>query len=153
MMADVEIREIVADDYPQWLALWAAYNAFYGRVGATALPMDVVAVTWSRFFDPSEPVHALVAEQHGTLLGLAHYLFHRSTIQITPSCYLQDLYTSPDARGKGVGRGLIHAIYDRARAAGLPRVYWQTQQGNERARDLYDKIADRTEFIVYRKLL
>jgi GNAT superfamily N-acetyltransferase len=89
----------------------------------------------------------------GKLLGLAHFLFHRSTTAVGPNCCLQDLFTIGEARGKGVGRALIEAVYERARAAGSPRVYWQTQEGNRAARRLYDKVAENFGFVVYRKLL
>lgn len=147
------IREIAPSDYAQWTKLWAGYNTFYGRHGATALPQDITDATWSRFFDPSEPVHALVAERDGSIRGLAHFLFHRSTIQVQPTCYLQDLYTAEDSRGMGIGRDLIEAVYDFARAHGVPRVYWQTHETNTSAMQLYDKVAERSGFLVYRKLL
>ena len=100
----VTVRPITREDYAGWLQLWTGYNAFYGRAGATALPDDVTAVTWQRFFDPYEPMHALVAcGRDGALLGLVHYLFHRSTTMIQPNCYLQDLFTAEAARGLGVG--------------------------------------------------
>ncbi|MFC5526726.1 GNAT family N-acetyltransferase [Rhodanobacter ginsengisoli] len=152
-MSSIAIREILESDHAQWLQLWAGYNAFYGRSGASALPTAVVETTWQRFFDPSEPVHALVAECRGQLVGLAHYLYHRSTIQIQPTCYMQDLYTAEQSRGLGVGRKLLQAVYDRALAAGAPRVYWQTHETNSTAIQLYDKVAERSGFIVYRKLL
>jgi len=97
-------------------------------------------------------VHALVAERDGSLLGLAHYLFHRSTIQLEPSCYLQDLFTVPAARGHGVGRALIERVYEIARAAKVPRVYWQTHETNATAMRLYDQVAEKSGFVVYRKL-
>lgn len=97
-------------------------------------------------------MHCLVAEQDGRLLGLAHYLFHRSMIAIEPVCYLQDLFTVPDARGLGVGRGLIEAVYDAARLAGSGRVYWHTHQTNATSQALYDTMAEKSGFIVYRKL-
>ena len=97
-------------------------------------------------------MHALVAEQHGKLLGLTHYLFHRSTTAIAPNCYLQDLFTNAAARGKGVGRALINGVYDRAKEAGSTRVYWLTHETNSTARQLYDKVAENSGFIVYRKL-
>jgi GNAT superfamily N-acetyltransferase len=92
-----------------------------------------------------------VAEKNGQLLGLAHYLFHRSTIQIKPTCYLADLFTIEAARGKGIGRALIEAVYQRAREAGCPKVYWQTHETNLTAMKLYDKVAERSGFLVYRK--
>jgi GNAT superfamily N-acetyltransferase len=107
----------------------------------------------ARFFDAYEPVHALVAERDGELLGLTHYLFHRSTIAIEPFCYLQDLFTSEAARGRGVARALIHRVYERAKLAGSPRVYWHTHETNHIAMQLYDKVAERSGFVVYRKQL
>lgn len=147
---DVRVREVKEADWERWLPLWDGYNTFYERIGPTTLHGTVTRTTWSRFFDPAEPVHALVAEADGGLLGLVHYLFHRSTTMIAPICYLQDLFTSAEARGKGVGRALIEAVYDRARQAGSSRVYWQTHETNAVARRLYDKVSVRSGFIVYR---
>lgn len=147
------IRGARKTDFASWLPLWDGYNAFYGRTGSTALPAEVTQTTWRRFFDAYEPVHALVAERDGELLGLSHYLFHRSTTQWEPSCYLQDLFTAPSARGMGVGRALIEAVYQMAKEAGCPRVYWQTHETNITAMQLYDKMAEKSGFVVYRKLL
>jgi GNAT superfamily N-acetyltransferase len=141
------------NDYEQWLPLWAGYNAFYGRSGATALSAEVSDTTWKRFFEASEPVHALVAERGGELLGLAHYLYHRSTTAIQPICYLQDLFTKEEARGQGIGRALIAEVYEQAKLAGSSRVYWQTHETNQTAMLLYDRIAERSGFLVYRKIL
>ena len=153
MPGDVSIRAVMRQDYEQWLPLWDGYNAFYGRSGATALSPAITAMTWARFFDAYEPVHALVAERGGKLLGLTHYLFHRSTTAIEPTCYLQDLFTNEAARGKGVGRALITGVYEQAKRAGSSRVYWQTHETNHRAMQLYDKVAERPGFVIYRKLL
>ena len=147
------IRASAHEDYDHWLPLWDGYNSFYGRSGPTALPPEVTATTWARFFDADEPVHALVAEQDGKLIGLVHYLFHRTTTTIAPICYLNDLFTSEAARGKGVGRALIEAVYTEARRAGSPRAYWQTHETNTTAQALYNKVAERSGFIVYRKTL
>ena len=123
MSGDLTIRFVTRQDYAQWLPLWDGYNAFYGRSGPTALAPEITAMTWARFFDAYEPVHALVAESGGELLGLTHYLFHRSTTMIEPNCYLQDLFTSAAARGKGVGRALINGVYEQAKLAGsFPRL-------------------------------
>jgi len=150
---ELSVRFVVREDYEQWLPLWDGYNAFYGRSGATALSPEITRMTWARFFDAYEPVHGLVAESNGQLLGLAHYLFHRSTTAIEPVCYLQDLFTSNAARGRGIGRALINRVYEQARLAGSSRVYWQTHQTNLTAMQLYDKVAERSGFVVYRKLL
>jgi GNAT superfamily N-acetyltransferase len=143
------IRPVLRSDYPQWRPLWDGYNAFYGRSGPTALPEAITESTWERFFSASEPVHALVAEDDGRMVGLVHYLFHRSTTRLNDVCYLQDLFTAESQRGRGVGRQLILAVYEAARAAGSSRVYWQTQVTNEAGRALYDKVAEHRGFIVY----
>ena len=150
-MSELTIRPVTEGDFEAWLPLWDGYNAFYGRSGATALDRGVTGVTWRRFLDPAEPVHALLAEADGVALGLAHYLFHRNTIMIGDVCYLQDLFTAKDARGRGVGRALIMAAAERARAAGSARLYWHTHQTNATARRLYDAVAGNTGFFVYRQ--
>ena len=145
------IRFAARTDFSQWLPLWQGYNAFYGRSGATALPDEITHTTWTRFFDTYEPVHAMVAEHEGRLVGLVHYLFHRSTISIAPTCYLQDLFTDASTRGQGVGRALIGAVYGQATLAGVSRVYWLTHETNSTAMKLYDQVAERSGFVVYRK--
>jgi GNAT superfamily N-acetyltransferase len=153
MAGAFQVRPAVPEDFGQWLPLWGSYNDFYGRSGATALPATVTDTTWRRFFEEHEPIYALVAEADGELIGLAHYLFHRSTTAAAHSCYLQDLFTSKAARGSGVATALIHRVRDEAKAAGSPSVYWQTQETNDVARRLYDKIAQRSGFIVYRAMV
>ncbi len=143
------IRAIERADYDAWRPLWDGYNAFYGRVGATALPEEITASTWNRFFDDAEPVHAMVAIDDGQLVGLVHYLYHRSTTRLNDVCYLQDLFTVESQRGKGIGRQLIQAVYDAARSAGSSRVYWQTHTTNAPGRLLYDKVGQHLGFIVY----
>ena len=145
------IRPLEAGDRSGWEPLWAGYLAFY----ETSVPAATMETTWSRLLDPGEPMHALGAfEPGGTgrLLGIVHYLFHRSTWTPGDYCYLQDLFTASEARGRGIGRGLIEAVYARARDAGASRVYWLTQNGNATARALYDTMADNPGFTVYRKL-
>jgi GNAT superfamily N-acetyltransferase len=148
-MATIVVRAIRREDYVEWRLLWEGYNAFYGRSDRNALPEEISASTWERFFNPVEPVFALVAERDGQLAGLVHYIFHRSTTKLAPVCYLQDLFTKLEHRGNGVGRALIEAVYDEARKAGAQRVYWHTQVTNTPARALYDKIAEHQGFIVY----
>ncbi|KQV49214.1 GNAT family acetyltransferase [Pelomonas sp. Root1217] len=146
----IQVRPLQLSDRADWQPLWDGYNAFYGRAGETALPAEVTETTWARFFDATEPVHALVAEdEQGRLLGLVHYLYHRSTTRIELTCYLQDLFTTPEARGRGVGRALIEAVDTAARQAGVKRVYWQTHTTNATGRALYDKVAHHMGFIVY----
>jgi len=152
-MSAIVVRQVAAADYDDWRVLWDGYNAFYGRTGASALPEDIVQTTWARFFDQSEPVHAIVAIAENRIVGLAHYLFHRSTILLEPTCYMQDLFTADALRGRGVGRALIAHVRDAAAKAGCTRVYWHTHESNTTAMRLYDSVADKSGFIVYRCLL
>ena len=149
MTDHLTIRPLAQADRGAWEVLWAGYNAFYERSGPTALAPEITQATWERFFDPAEPVYALVAEDGGAVVGLVHFLFHRSTSRIEPVCYLQDLFTAPELRGRGVGRALIEGVYARARDAGASRVYWQTRENNAAGRMLYDKVAEHRGFIVY----
>jgi GNAT superfamily N-acetyltransferase len=163
MSATVHVRFVTRGDYAEWLPLWEGYNEFYKRFGATSLPDAVTQVTWSRFLDTQKtdahgPMFAMVAEDvtagnKGHLVGLVHYLFHRSTITIEPTCYLQDLFTAEAARGKGVGRRLIEAVYEQARLAGVVNVYWRTHSTNATARRLYDQVAEESGSLVYKKRL
>lgn len=153
MMAGLIIRPVEGGDYVRWLPLWDGYNAFYGRTGDSALAAEITQTTWARFLDPAEPVHALVAQHGDELLGLAHYLYHRSTTAIGPTCYMQDLFTTAAARGNGVGRALIERVYEDAKTAGAGRVYWQTHETNHTAMRLYDAVAKRSEFLIYSKRL
>lgn len=140
------IRPARMPDLPLWLPLWQGYNRFYQREVAD----DITALTWSRFFDAYEPMHVHVAEADEALIGFVHFIYHRNTTMHGPVCYLQDLFTSEAARGKGVGRALIESVYAAAREAGSPRVYWQTHETNTVAQRLYDRIAEKSGFIVYR---
>jgi GNAT superfamily N-acetyltransferase len=147
----ITVRHIAETDYAQWRPLWDGYNRFYGRFDATALPEEITAATWRRLHDPCEPVHALVAEHGAKLVGLVHYIFHRSTTLLNDTCYLQDLFTDETCRGEGVGRALIEAVYEKARCHGSLRVYWLTHQTNARAMVLYNAVAALSGFLVYRK--
>lgn len=145
----LDIRPLRPDERAGWEPLWQGYLAFY----KTSLTSDVTDATWARLHDPSEPMHALGACSGQDLVGIVHYIFHRSTWTSGDYCYLQDLFTAEPARGQGVGRALIETVYERAREAGASRVYWLTHESNAPARALYDAVADRPGFIQYRKFL
>lgn len=148
-MGKVVIRPVQPEDWDRWLPLWRGYHEFY-KSNPSA---EVTRTSWARFFDPDEPMHALVAERGDELIGLVHFIFHRNTWMLNPVCYLQDLFTAPSARGQGVGRKLIEAVYEEARKAGSPRVYSLTHETNAEAMQLYDRIADRSGFLQYRKAI
>lgn len=149
MHPSISIRPVTPSDFDQWRPLWLGYNAFYGRERDTALSEEITQSTWERFHNPVEPVHALVALEGQIFVGLVHYVFHRSTTRLHDVCYLQDLFTDPDHRGRRIGRRLIDAVYDAARIEGCSRVYWQTHVTNAAGRALYEKVAHHGGFIVY----
>ena len=144
----VAIRPLRIDERADWEPLWKGYQLFY----ETDLPDSTTAVTWARLHDPAEPMGALGAYVDGRLCGIAHYIFHRSCWSVGDYCYLQDLFVVESARGRGLGRRLIAAVEAVARSAGASRIHWLTQEGNTGARALYDKLAQRSGFIQYRKL-
>jgi GNAT superfamily N-acetyltransferase len=143
----LSIRAPSAQDRAAWLCLWQGYLRFY----RSRLEPEVTELTWTRLLDPGQEPHGLVAELDGRLVGFAHYLFHPSTWSATNYCYLEDLFTAPEARGHGVGRTLIEAVAAAAGAAGASRLYWHTQEFNTDGRALYDTLAQRTSFIVYER--
>lgn len=142
----LEIRPLAPADRAAWEPLWQGYLAFY----KASLPAEVTETTWQRLMDPAEPMHVWGAFEGETLLGIVQCVVHRTTWSTKSICYLQDLFTLPEARGKGVGRALIAHVYAEAARAGWFRVYWQTHESNAEAQVLYNKVADRSGFIVYR---
>ena len=144
------VRPAHKRDFTQWLPLWRGYQAFY----KVDLGDAVTQATWQRFFDAAEPMHCAMAEgADGRLVGLVHYIFHRSCWLLNPSCYLQDLFAVPEVRGQGVGRALIEHVYAAAAAAGSARVWWLTHESNTPAMVLYDRIAEKSGFVQYRKAI
>lgn len=141
------IRPLIAADLARWEPLWQGYLTFY----KASLAPGVTQTTWARLMDAGEPMHVWGAFEGDKLLGIVHCVLHRTTWSEKLNCYLQDLFTVPEARGKGVGRALIEHVYAKAREENWFRVYWQTHESNAEAQVLYNKVADRSGFIVYRK--
>lgn len=144
-----KIRDLRKDDRPGWENLWSGYLDFY----EARMEPVTIEVTWSRLNDPSEPMFGLVAECDTThdLIGLAHCVIHRGTWSIENLCYLEDLFTAPAARRRGVGRALIEAVFARADELKCARTYWLTHESNATARKLYDRLAENRGFIQYRR--
>ena len=150
MNADVriDIRPLRLDERADWEPLWRGYLDFY----KTSVPQQTYDTTWARLHDAHEPMWLLGAYVDGKLLGIVHYIYHRSCWTVGNYCYLQDLFVAQDARTLGLGRALIEAVYREAKAAGASRVHWLTHETNGTARALYDTLADRPGFIQYRKV-
>lgn len=144
-----DIRPISAADFDVWIPLWKGYQAFY----QVDIQDAVTRTTWTRMLDPDEPIHAALIYQQDRAVGLVHWIFHRSTWTAGDYCYLQDLFVAEKVRGTGLGRHLIEHVYAQARAANASRVYWLTHETNTTARHLYDRVADSSGFVQYRKIL
>jgi GNAT superfamily N-acetyltransferase len=149
MPGETAVRALQPGDREAWEPLWQGYLTFY----KATLASDVTDATWRRFFDPLERLGAFVAERDGRLIGIAHYLLHRSTWAPLCYCYLEDLFVEPSARGGGAGRALIAAVEAAAREAGASRLYWITHETNQTAQNLYNQVAERPGFVQYRKKL
>lgn len=148
-MTELVLRPVRDADHDAWMPLWRGYQAFY----KVDIAPQTSAETWRRFLDPAEPMHAVLAWQGERAVGLVHWILHRSCWSSGDFCYLNDLFAEPDVRGSGVGRALIEHVYREAEAAGCSRVYWLTHESNDVAMRLYDRIAERSGFVQYRKAL
>ena len=143
----VRIRAVEPQDKPGWQRLYEGYQAFYERPD---LPQGFYDTAFGRLLSgDAADFQGFVAEQDGALLGLTHYVFHPNLWRPEGVCYLQDLFTTPDARGKGVARALIEAVYAAADARGVPTVYWLTAENNYPGRMLYDKLAVKSPYVRY----
>jgi len=145
----LEIRKPSIGEKPDWLPLWQGYLTFY----ETQLPDEITDLTWRRLHDDTESLNILAAYDADRMMGIVHYLFHRSTWARNAYCYLEDLFVSPQSRGTGAGRLLIEAVRQQAQDAGASRLYWTTRETNTTARALYDRLATATDFMQYRMKL
>jgi GNAT superfamily N-acetyltransferase len=147
--ARIEIRPVGEDERADWERLWRGFQAFH----RFTVSEETMNVTWQRFHDPAEPMFVLGAYLDGRLAGLVQYVFHRSCTTIGDFCFLHNLFVADEARGRGAGRALIEAVYAAAARHGASRVLWNVLESNAAARALYDKVAERSGFIQYRKSL
>jgi GNAT superfamily N-acetyltransferase len=143
----ISIRPLAAADFDVWLPLWKGYQEFY----KANIADEVTRVTFARILDDREPMFAALAWVSGEAAGLVHWILHRSNWTIGDYCYLQDLYVAGGRRGLGLGRKLIEHVYAEAEKAGCARVHWLTHETNTDAMLLYDRIAERSGFVQYRK--
>lgn len=143
----LDLRPVEPTDHDAWLPLWRGYQAFY-RVD---IPDEVTTSTWSRLLEIDTAMNGILAWQGDRAVGLVHFIPHPSTWFAEDVCYLQDLYVDMDARGGGIGRKLIERVYKEAGQRGWRRVHWLTHETNTDAMQLYDRIADRSGFMQYRR--
>jgi GNAT superfamily N-acetyltransferase len=145
----MKIAAVRPDDKAAWLPLWQAYLDFYNQ----NLPEEMTDLTFRRFLDADETMSMFVARSDEEMVGFATFVVHRSTWAKDGYCYLEDLYVDEKARGQGVARALIERVTGEATLRGMSRLYWVTHDHNERARALYDKVADLTQLVQYQKTL
>ena len=145
--SSLTVRQITALDHAQWRGLWQAYLQFYDTVLSDA----VYTATFQKLISGEHGMYGFLALDKNNPVGLAHYVTHPDFWKPTHVCYLQDLFTTPHARGQGIARRLIQAVFDDATAMGIPEVYWLTAETNYKGRILYDQVGTKTPFIVYQR--
>ena len=145
----IEIRDAEAGDLEAWLVLWKGYCDFYH----VEIAPDITMSTWARVLDPMNVLTCRMAVVGGNLVGFAQHHTHLTTWDKRPTCYLEDLFVEPAARGKGLGRALIKDVLNLARERGCSRLYWHTRADNRDARRLYDTFAPADDFVRYRLFL
>lgn len=145
----ITIKSLTESDYSDWHKYWQAYLSFY----KAALTGEVTEATWSKILDHDVPIYGFGAFKGTKLVGITHVVLHPNTWNTTDCCYLEDLYVDSAARGLGIGRMLIEQVYQFAEAHNCNRVYWVTNADNRTARYLYDKLAQQTDVVQYRKNL
>lgn len=145
------IRPVTASDKPTWLTLWAGYNTFYKRT----IPTETTETTFTRFLDDSVRMYCAVAEDPDThqIIGFITWYPHISTSSVKEIVYIHDLFVDPTVRNRGTGRKLIEHVYEEARKIPASQVYWMTQYYNHVGQILYTKVAERTDFVKYLKVL
>lgn len=146
MTSPISVRYVTAADHAAWLRLWRGYLAFY----RTELPETAMHTTWARLLDRAEPMHGALAEVDAQIVGIAHFIEHRSCWSPLNSIYLQDLFTDRSARSRGIGRALIAFVVEQAGRLGAGKVHWLTHESNAKAMRLYDQVAERPGFVQYR---
>ena len=142
----IEITDLAPHHQQDFLSLWHDYLHFY----SVDLPPETIAATWSRLLYPESAMQARLGLVDGVVMGFAIHMHHPSTWVAGDDCYLEDLFVSEQARGQGLGRALIDDLIVIARARGWHRLYWHTDEGNTRARSLYDSIVLSDGHIRYR---
>lgn len=142
----ITIAAAEQEDYSSWLPLWINYQTFY----RTKISDEVTKLTWERFLTPDEPVYCAVAKYDGKIVGLVHYVFHRSTWAESNYCYLEDLFVSEEVRGQHIGKQLIEYVQKQAQKNHVSRLYWHTHETNLRGQRLYDWVAKKSGMIEYR---
>jgi ribosomal protein S18 acetylase RimI-like enzyme len=141
------VRPLQPADRDRWNELWRGYLQFYKH----DLPADLTDLTWRRLLDPAHPFQGFAALDGERIAGIVHFHVHASTWARTGYCYLEDLFVDPGSRGQGLGRTLIEAVYAAADEQGAERVYWHTENANDRAQHLYRQVAELTPFVQFRR--
>jgi GNAT superfamily N-acetyltransferase len=144
-MAAPTIRSALPSDEAAWRKLWRGYCEFYDA----SVGDEVTSRTWQRILDPDSAVMCIVAEVDGQVYGFANCVVHENTWETQPVCYLEDLFVTPSARGRGIGGALIEWLRNAMRAEGWARLYWHTREDNTQARKLYDRFAEADDFVRY----
>ena len=125
------LRELNENDFGRWKRLWSYYLTFYD----TTVNDLIYKTTFGRLVTSDNTAqNAIVACRNNEMVGLVHYIFHPDNWNVEDDCYLQDLFVVENARGIGIGRSLIEAVFVEAEKRGSPSVYWLTEKTNKQAK-------------------
>lgn len=144
-MTGLVVRPIAATDREQWSRLYRGYRDFYAKPHRD----EALDTVWGWLLDPQHETRGLIAESEDDLVGLAHYRSFARPLDASRGLFLDDLFTSPGARGTGVGTALLARLAEIAALDGASIVRWITAETNETARRLYDQVATRTAWVTY----
>ncbi|QIQ22423.1 GNAT family N-acetyltransferase [Zophobihabitans entericus] len=144
----ITIRFAQPKDEATWCELWDGYCRFY----QTQLAEEITQQTWQRILSPNSSLFCRMILVKNKPVGFALYVLHEGSWVTKPICYLEDLFVTPEHRGKGLGKALLDDLFTLSKQSDWSRIYWFTQKNNP-ARALYDQYATTDDFVRYQKNL
>ncbi len=143
----MRIERVTDETFEAVLGVVAEYQAFYE---ATPDAERNRAHFGGFLENPSEGVQFVALTEERQPIGFATLYFPYSSVSAGKQCVMNDLYVSPEARGRGVGLALIKHCQNYAREHEYLELSWETRQANEQAQRLYARTgAERTAWYVY----
>ena len=139
------IRKITIKDKENWKKLYKGYADFY----KSQINDKILDTVWSWLMDENHEVKGIVYEIDGKLTALAHYRAMPRPLKGKYIGFLDDLYVDPTYRNQKIGKKLMNEIKVISKSENWDLVRWITRQDNIKAKTLYDKISEKTNWDVY----
>ena len=133
----LNIREGKEQDIPlilDFIIQLATYEKLAHEVKATPEQLH------KTLFGEQAFAKVLIAEWDGKAAGFALYFFNYSTFLAKPGLYLEDLFVSPQVRGKKIGKALLSKLAQIALANDCGRFEWWVLDWNQPAINFYRSI-------------